>query len=245
LRAEAGDVDPDHAVARLAEIEAVQAALGARREAASAERARLAAMLDAMRQGQEAAAAAQEARHALADAKDAVERYARVHIARELLRGGIERFRRSQQAPLLAAAGRHFAALTAGRYVRLDVDEAAGGRRTLAAVRADESACPVEALSEGTRDQLYLALRVASVEAYAADAEPLPFIADDLLVHFDDARAAAAIALLARLGRTTQVILFTHHAHVGELARRHRPSEVAVIRLGGTRAPALEPLAAC
>ena len=49
---------------------------------------------------------------------------------------------------------------------------------------------------------------------------PLPFIADDLLVHFDDTRAAAAIALLAELGQTAQVILFTHHDHIAALAER-------------------------
>ena len=90
----------------------------------------------------------------------------------------------------------------------------------LIAIRDMGEECPVEALSEGARDQLYLALRIAAVETYAAQAEPLPFIADDLLVHFDDTRAAAAIALLADLGRTTQVILFTHHDHVVALAER-------------------------
>jgi uncharacterized protein YhaN len=76
----------------------------------------------------------------------------------------------------------------------------------------------VEALSEGARDQLYLALRVAAIEGHVANAEPLPFIADDLLVNFDDTRAAAAIELLSALGRTTQVILFTHHDHIATLA---------------------------
>ena len=50
-----------------------------------------------------------------------------------------------------------------------------------------------------------------------------------VLVTFDDARAEAALGLLAALGRRTQVILFTHHAHVAELARRR--DDVAVQRL--------------
>jgi uncharacterized protein YhaN len=40
------------------------------------------------------------------------------------------------------------------------------------------------------------------------------------LVHFDDTRAAAALALLTELGQTTQVILFTHHDHIVGLAER-------------------------
>jgi uncharacterized protein YhaN len=102
----------------------------------------------------------------------------------------------------------------------LIVDYDTAGRTVLLAIRDIGTECPVEALSEGARDQLYLALRIAAVEAYAAQAEPLPFIADDLLVHFDDTRAAAAIALLAELGQTTRVILFTHHDHIVALAER-------------------------
>jgi uncharacterized protein YhaN len=121
---------------------------------------------------------------------------------------------------LLRAAGGHFALLTGGRYARLLAEEDEKGRVILKALREDGTDCAVEGLSEGTRDQLYLALRIAAVEHHTAHAEPLPFIADDLLVHFDDTRAAAAIALLARLGQATQVILFTHHDHIAELARR-------------------------
>lgn len=73
----------------------------------------------------------------------------------------------------------------------------------------------------------------------AASAEPLPFIADDLPVHFDDARAAQAIRLLARLGRTAQVILFSHHDHVAELVHTLASPEVAVVRLPGLKTAAV------
>ena len=206
--------------ARLAEIEIQQATLGERREALSAQRTRAEAALVELRQGHDAAAMAQQAADALAAARDAAERYARLHVARVLLRSGIDRFRKEQQGPLLRAAGRHFASLTGGRYQRLIVDYDASDRPVLVAIRDIGTECPVEALSEGARDQLYLALRVAAVQAYAAQAEPLPFIADDLLVHFDNTRAAAAIAMLAELGRTAQVILFTHHDHIAAACSR-------------------------
>jgi hypothetical protein len=125
----------------------------------------------------------------------------------------------------------HIALLTEGRYIRLEVDHNSTGRAMFLAVRDTDLECPVETLSEGTRDQLYLALRTAIVAAHATKAEPLPFIADDLLVHFDDRRAAAALALLARLGQTTQVILFTHHGHIAALAAKQ--AGVAVQHLPG------------
>lgn len=218
LLAEATDIDLDAVVGRLAEIETQLATLGERREELSVQRTRAEAMLTELRQGHDAATMAQQAEDALAAARDAAERYARLHVARVLLRSGIDRFRKEQQGPLLRAAGKHFASLTDSRYERLIIDYDAADRPVLVAIRDIGTECPVEALSEGARDQLYLALRVAAVQAYAEQAEPLPFIADDLLVHFDDTRAAAAIALLAELGQATQVILFTHHDHIVGLA---------------------------
>jgi len=218
LRAEAAATDPDKAAARLAEINDRLEALGSRRESLSAELAQSEAGLAGMRRGNDAAARAQEARDALADAIAAAERYTRLHVARELLRAGIERYRRERQDPLLQAASAHFALLTGGRYCRLEIDDDSGDRAALLAIEAAGGACPVTGLSEGARDQLYLALRVAAIEAHVSAGEPLPFVADDLLVTFDDTRAAAALRLLAELGTKTQVILFTHHDHLAAMA---------------------------
>lgn len=220
LRDEAAAADPDTTMARLAEIDTVTMILGERRETLSVKRTRAEAELARMRAGMDAAGKAQEAADALAGAHAAAERYARLHVARVLLRAGIERFRAEQQGPLLRAASGHFALLTAGRYTRLRVAEDQAGHMVLLAIRDDGTECPVGALSEGARDQLYLALRVAVIQVHAEHSEPLPFIADDLLVHFDDDRAAAAITLLRQVGRISQVILFTHHAHIGALAAR-------------------------
>ena len=231
LRQAAASYDPDVAPARLAAIDIELKKLDSEREQLTAERTRRETELAAMNKAGTAADAAQDARHALAEATAAAERYGRLVVARDLLRAGMARFRQSQQGPLLEAAGRHFAALTAGRYERLTVDEDKDGRMLLLAQRDDRSECPVGALSEGTQDQLFLALRIAMVEAHAASSEPLPFIADDLLVHFDDERATAAIRILAELGRTTQVILFSHHDHVASIASRLGTAQVAVVRM--------------
>ena len=229
LRDEATRIDSDAAVARLAEIEIELSILGERRELLSADRTKAEGALAAMREGRDAATKAQEAEDALADAQAHVERYARLHVARVLLRAGIDRFRKDEQGPLLRTAGAHFARLTDGRYVRLEADQDSAGRTVLLAIRDTGVECPVEALSEGARDQLYLALRASAIDAHAARTEPLPFIADDLLVNFDSKRAAAAIALLVQIGRTTQVILFTHHDDIASLAAE-QPG-VAVQRL--------------
>ena len=90
----------------------------------------------------------------------------------------------------------------------------------LAGLRPSGQPVQVDGMSAGTRDQLYLALRLASLEKYIHSAEPMPFIVDDILVDFDDQRSAAALQTLAELAEQTQVILFTHHARLVEQAQQ-------------------------
>ena len=86
-------------------------------------------------------------------------------------------------------------------------------------------------MSTGTADQLYLALRVASVEDYLGRANALPFVADDLYINFDDARAAAGFEVLGQLARKTQILFFTHHRHLVQIAQATLGSSVAVVSL--------------
>lgn len=61
--------------------------------------------------------------------------------------------------------------------------------------------------------------------------DPLPFICDDILVSFDDTRAALALDVLAEAGTALQVILFTHHGHVADLAQAKLKGELDLIKL--------------
>jgi uncharacterized protein YhaN len=73
----------------------------------------------------------------------------------------------------------------------------------------------------------------------------VPVVLDDVLMTFDDARAAAALAVLAELAADWQVLLFSHHEHLAALARRATgdvAEGVTVIDLGPPAAVAL-PLA--
>jgi uncharacterized protein YhaN len=228
LRGEASGQDPDTAGVRISEIGDELAELGHERERLGGAARDAKANLAALETGHAAADHAQGEQNALADARDAAERYARIHLARSLLRVAIGRLREQRQDTLLEAAGWNFSRLTRGRYVALRSDEDDAGQPVVHAIAADDSTCPMAALSEGTRDQLFLAMRLAAIAREAA-AHPMPLIADDLLVNFDDARAAAALDMLAEFGATTQVILFTHHDHIVELAQGR--TGVAILRL--------------
>ena len=86
-------------------------------------------------------------------------------------------------------------------------------------------------MSDGTRDQLFMALRLSALDMYLDQASPLPFIADDLFVNYDDERSAAGFHALGELARKTQVIFLTHHAHLVPRIRRALGQDVNAIHL--------------
>lgn len=181
--------------------------------------------------GSDAAARAEAQRQeALAQMSEVAERYVRVFTAGRLLRWAIDRYREEKQGPLLARAGAIFVKLTLGSFQRLVVDferepMALEGQRT------DGKLVPISGMSDGTRDQLYLALRLAALEMHLDQALPLPFIADDLFINYDDIRAKAGLEALAALSEQTQVIFLSHHDHLVPAVRDIFGKQVNVVVL--------------
>ena len=175
-----------------------------------------------------AAAARQEA---LAEMQEVAEQYVRVRSAVLLLQWAIDRYRQEKQAPLLRRAGQLFATITGGSFSTLRVDFDEHDDAHMIGVRPDGATVGVSGMSTGTAYQLYLALRVASVEDYLERASPLPFVADDLFIDFDDARAAAGFEVLRQLAQKTQVLFFTHHWHLVDVARSTLGPSVPVTSL--------------
>jgi uncharacterized protein YhaN len=165
--------------------------------------------------GGSAAAAHAEAQRqaALAKMAEVTERYIKVLTAERLLRWAIDRYRAEKQGPLLERAGAIFSTLTAGSFRKLVVDFARENL-VLEGLRADGQRVSLSGLSDGSRDQLYLALRLAALELHLAQALPLPFIADDLFINYDDDRSQAGFQALKDLSTQTQVIFLSHHAHL-------------------------------
>jgi uncharacterized protein YhaN len=157
---------------------------------------------------------------ALAQLSEDVPRYAVLRLASKVPQRGIERYRERNQGPVLARASELFTALTRGSFERLRVETSERDESVIVGERpGGQEMLGVEAMSAGSCDQLYLAIRIAYLEHWLAGREPIPFIVDDILLSFDDDRAIAALKVLGELSRRTQVIFFTHHAHLLELAR--------------------------
>jgi uncharacterized protein YhaN len=151
--------------------------------------------------------------NATAEMHDALERYVEISLAKDLLPVAMDKIHAEQQDPLILRGSALFSASTKAAFGGIETDIDDHGNPVVVGRRASGERVSVAHMSDGVRDQLFLAFRIASIEQYCAAAKPLPFIADDLLVHFDDDRGSAALALLAELGKTTQVMLFTHHRH--------------------------------
>ena len=208
---------------QLGEVHQAQEAVTAELTLASSQLARIA--------GQDGAARAESERQdALAKMANAAERYIKVHTASRLLKWAVDRYRETRQGPMLTRASEIFCALTLGSFQRLTVEHESDppilhGRRT------DGRLVAIAGMSDGTRDQLYLALRLAALELHLGQSHALPFIADDLFINYDDRRSTAGLEALARLAEKTQVIFLSHHDYLVPAVRAVFGQGVNVIAL--------------
>ena len=193
------------------------------KKTAEAERAKIHGQADA-------ATAEARRQEALARMVEVTERFIKVHMGARLLRWSIERYRDEKRGPLLDLAGKIFSILTLGSFQTLEIDYD-GDTPQLMGRRPDGKHVDFEGLSEGTEDQLFLSLRLAAVEMQLRHAQPLPFIADDLFIKYSDDRAAQGFKALGELATKSQVIYFTHHDHLIDVARKAIGEELNVTRL--------------
>ncbi len=137
--------------------------------------------------------------------------WAAAKLARVLLDAARQQYETHRQPGVLKAAERVFAAITDGAYPKIvkpiDSDELLvenrqGDRRQLFE------------LSRGTREQLYLSMRLGLIEEHDRRAEPLPVILDDVWVNFDETRRTRVLEQLKAFAEGRQVLALTCHAAV-------------------------------
>jgi len=176
--------------------------------------------LDVISRSEDALDAEQRAQGILAKLQTNVNEFVRLKMASIILHREIESYREKNQGPILRRASELFSQLTLKSFTGLKADfSGQSDDQVLVGVRNDDARVFVEGMSDGTRDQLYISLRIASIEKYLESSEPMPFIVDDILIRFDDLRAKATLKVLAELSQKTQVLLFTHHNRLVELVK--------------------------
>ena len=147
------------------------------------------------------------------EAREELERRQTEHAALETALKALDAAHAGLQARFSPAlnhlAGDYLAKLTGGKYDKVSLTrqfealaEEAGGLQPRRAL----------ALSQGTADQLYLAVRLAACKLVLPQEEPCPLVLDDALANFDDSRMALALECLEELGEERQILLFTCHS---------------------------------
>ena len=137
--------------------------------------------------------------------------YAALTLAQETLAQASTELQRRFAPRISARAKELFGKLTGGRYDRLILGE----DLTLSVgAQGEDTLHDTQWRSDGTADQLYLALRLAVAAELTPDA---PLVLDDAFVRFDDDRMAAALALLKEEAAGKQVILFSCQGREADL----------------------------
>lgn len=180
-----------------------------------------------LQQASDAAAAhKQDAANALALLVTDTERFIRLQYAITFLRDQVEAFRKKSQGPMMEKTSHYFSALTSNLYSGVAAQLDDNDKPQLVALRREGDnnlEVHTAGLSEGTADQLYLALRLAAIDLHLDKHTPIPLILDDLLMTFDDQRTRALLPVLAELSKKTQILIFTHHSHLNQLAQETTP----------------------
>lgn len=149
-----------------------------------------------------------------ADLESALREHRVLLLAETLIRDTVQRIEQERQPDVLRRASSLFARITDGRYQRvfcpvegqaLEIEDGNGTTR------------PPEALSRGTLEQLYVALRLGLAEAFTENVGALPLIMDDVLVNFDPERARGVAQALFDVSGGRQVLIFTSQPGTVEL----------------------------
>ena len=222
--------EEDELRARRQGLEADLARIMAERDKAGQEHAVAHSTFSQMTGSDETACLIQEREMAVVELIDQITDYMRIRAGEKSLNWALTRYRQANKGPMLEAAGRFFARITGGRYPELITQPGDKGD-VLVARETDGNLKTVNALSEGTRHQLFLALRMAGYLEIARSRQAPPLILDDILSSSDDARTGAMLEALSDLAEEVQVIVLTHHAHVLQIAEKAVQGRHAVVRL--------------
>lgn len=198
------------------------------RQEADQEIGALANQLNQLAQSEVAQRAEQQLRELRGQLAVLCEQWVVQRLAQELLNRSMERFAHDHEPALLSLTRKYFAKLTDNRYSTVEHDTATGKFH----VRSSRGeAFEPDRLSTGTREQLYLAIRMAYIAYYSEHHEPLPILMDDCFVNFDDARSKFALQALLEWQDNLQTILLSCHWRLVQQLAEIAP-ETPVIHLG-------------
>jgi hypothetical protein len=175
---------------------------------------------------------------------DAIRRWKVLAIIGRLLEAVRCRYETDRQPETLREASQYLVRLTDGAYTRvwMPLD-----RRGLLVENEAGESLPLDVLSRGTREAVFIGLRLALAGSFARRGATLPLVLDDVLVNFDSERVRCAADVLCDFARQGhQVIMFTCHEHITDIFEdaeadiRILPARDGSVRVRRRRPPALD-----
>ncbi|WP_284640864.1 AAA family ATPase [Paenibacillus silviterrae] len=154
-----------------------------------------------------------------------VKRYAVHAMSAALISKAKRLYEQDKQPSVMQRASEYFERMTGGRFTRI---VAPIGEQTVLAERAGGALVETARLSRGTAEQMYLCIRLALADEYAASGLKLPLVMDDIFVNFDEERLEHSLRLLQELAERHQLLLFTCHEHVRDRFVRFFPRETVI-----------------
>ncbi len=106
--------------------------------------------------------------------------------------------------------------ITGGIYDSMSIDE-----NLNVFLNTKRKLVPIENVSSGTMDQIYLALRLAAAKLLQGDGEPFPLIFDDSFTQYDEDRLRTALKWMAE-AYGGQMLIFTCHKRESQILRTHQ-----------------------
>lgn len=130
-------------------------------------------------------------------------------LLKNILLEADKRFREENQPDVLRIASSYISAITGGKYTRMYADENMKGLAVKGNTSEDTLDVERRMLSRGTREQIYLSLRLAVLDHLDSGGEKLPLFLDEAFVNYDETRLTNCLALLKQVAKNRQVFIFT------------------------------------
>lgn len=162
-------------------------------------------------------------RTVLLEMEDLAVRYLRLKTGKLVADHALRAYRDKHRSAMMDRASEAFRVITRDEYSGLATTPEKDREVLIGLSRSGGSKLAVD-MSKGTRFQLYLALRLAGYEEFAAARPSVPLIADDIMETFDEPRSEEVFRLFGRVAQLGQVIYLTHHRHLCEIAKQVIPS---------------------
>lgn len=172
--------------------------------------------------------AVQHSQQLVDELKDVHQHYRGLFVAHHTVSVAFEKFRQDNQPELLRVASLMLADITRGEWNSVTVEQSPSGKNE-PIIRVVGDRAPqgllITQLSRGTREQLYLCLRLALMQT-SHRGKHVPVLFDDIAVNFDRTRSEALAPIIKKIGQTRQVIYFTCHETTRDILAEHAGARI-------------------